>query len=160
MTRLIFVQRVVYHDWVNNCSTQHRFSRFVFIKMGSFFFLQHIRVTDRMHVLQKRMFLFLWSCWILFSFFSWALATHIKWVSPKAWLVCAPTMGEEDVRLDGVLLVRDVRLLLCRLSACINLKLSTLYHTHDTRLGSKSAKLTWAQPWNSHKFYYKYYCLF
>lgn len=36
-------------------------------------------------------------------------------------------------------------------SDCMNLKLNTLYHFWDTDLGSKSARLTWAQPYKKIK---------
>ena len=59
----------------------------------------------------------------------------------------------EDVvaREDGVPALSDVLLLLVLrpsdADVDINLKLRTLYHLHDTVLGSKSARLTCAQPY-------------
>ena len=66
----------------------------------------------------------------------------------------ALTTDDVVARELGVPALRDVRLLLVLRSADddMNLKLSTLYHLHDTARGSKSARLTWAQPCkNKHK---------
>ena len=62
------------------------------------------------------------------------------------------TLTMEDVvaRDDGVPVLSDVLLLLVlrpsEADVDMNLKLNTLYHLHDTVLGSKSARLTCAQP--------------
>ena len=59
----------------------------------------------------------------------------------------------EDVvaREDGVPALSDVLLLLVLrpsdADVDMNLKLRTLYHLHDTVFGSKSARLTCAQPY-------------
>lgn len=49
-------------------------------------------------------------------------------------------------------------------SDCMNLKLNTLYHFWDTDLGSKSARLTWAQPYKkikiNHNGVFMKICLF
>ena len=64
--------------------------------------------------------------------------------------VCLLILTMEDVvaRDDGVPALSDVLLLLVLRPSDvdINLKLKTLYHLHDTVFGSKSAKLTCAQP--------------
>ena len=59
-------------------------------------------------------------------------------------------MEEVVAREDGVPALSDVLLLLelrpSDADVDMNLKLRTLYHLHDTVFGSKSARLTCAQP--------------